>query len=105
PDPSSAASVNSLSSIANQASTCTKAAVFPNFVAVDFYDEGDVFKAVASINDVTYRDTSTTTFGGKNGDSSSSPSSPSSGAPSHRSVPLTLAGLATAALSAALSLL
>ncbi|KAJ1944405.1 hypothetical protein FBU59_002609 [Linderina macrospora] len=50
PDPSSASSVNTESSILEQASLCQKASHFPNFVTVDFYDVGDLFKAVASIN-------------------------------------------------------
>ncbi|KAJ1955161.1 hypothetical protein EC988_002038 [Linderina pennispora] len=79
PDPSSASSVNTESSILDQANLCQGADHFPNYVTMDFYDVGDVFKAVASINKVSYKSTSTSTF------ASDSPSAAStSGAASSR---------------------
>ncbi|KAI8319822.1 PLC-like phosphodiesterase [Martensiomyces pterosporus] len=104
PDPTSAASVNALSSLQNQASICSKAGVFPNFVTVDFYDQGDVLKAVAGINGVTYRDTSTSTFGNQSSDPSSASRTSAASRATRADLPLTLAGAAAAAvLSVALS--
>ncbi|KAJ2712047.1 hypothetical protein H4R19_002957, partial [Coemansia spiralis] len=68
PAPNAAASVNTESSIESQATLCQAAGHMPNFVAVDFYDVGDVFRAVATINKVSYRSTTTNTFGSNDGE-------------------------------------
>ncbi|KAJ2119602.1 hypothetical protein GGH12_005045 [Coemansia sp. RSA 1822] len=75
PAPNSAASVNTRASIVGQANACGSAGYFPNFVTVDYYDVGDVFKAVADINGVTYKSTTTDTFG--DGDAGSTTSAAS----------------------------
>ncbi|KAI9502125.1 PLC-like phosphodiesterase, partial [Coemansia spiralis] len=66
PSPDTASTVNTRQSIVGQANLCGSAARFPNFVTVDFYDVGDLFKAVADINKVQYSSSSTTldTFSG-----------------------------------------
>ncbi|KAJ2267984.1 hypothetical protein GGH14_005898, partial [Coemansia sp. RSA 370] len=75
PAPNSAASVNTRASIVGQANACGSAGYFPNFVTVDYYDVGDLFKAVADINGVTYKSTTTNTFG--DGDAGSTTSAAS----------------------------
>ncbi|KAJ1670550.1 hypothetical protein GGF38_001446 [Coemansia sp. RSA 25] len=57
PAPESAATVNTRQSIIAQANVCGTAGAFPNFVTVDYYDVGDLFQAVADINNVTYSST------------------------------------------------
>ncbi|KAJ2361019.1 hypothetical protein H4S01_005456 [Coemansia sp. RSA 2610] len=71
PAPNSAASVNTRASIVGQANQCGSAGYFPNFVTVDYYDVGDIFKAVADINGVTYKDTSVNTFADDGGSTTS----------------------------------
>ncbi|KAJ2761757.1 hypothetical protein IWQ56_002165 [Coemansia nantahalensis] len=63
PAPDAAASVNTESSIESQAALCQSAGHRPNFVTVDYYDVGEVFRAVAGINKVAYKPTATNTFG------------------------------------------
>ncbi|KAJ1966791.1 hypothetical protein H4R35_006898 [Dimargaris xerosporica] len=43
------------SSGSNSSTGSSTAALIPNFVAVDFYDVGDLFQFVANLNNVTYR--------------------------------------------------
>ncbi|KAJ2512557.1 hypothetical protein GGI11_004697 [Coemansia sp. RSA 2049] len=61
PSPDTASSVNTRQSIVDQANVCGAAARFPNFITVDFYDVGDLFKAVADINKVQYSSPSVST--------------------------------------------
>ncbi|KAJ2453794.1 hypothetical protein EV183_001991 [Coemansia sp. RSA 2336] len=63
PAPNKASTVNTRASIVGQANQCGSAGHFPNFVTVDFYDVGDIFPAVADINGVDYKSTTTNTFG------------------------------------------
>ncbi|OLY83269.1 Nudix hydrolase 3 [Smittium mucronatum] len=51
--------VNSQGSILTQYYKCQTANIFPNFLALDFYDIGELFQAVAAINNVTYISTAT----------------------------------------------
>ncbi|KAJ2816633.1 hypothetical protein IWW50_006430 [Coemansia erecta] len=69
PSPDSAASVNDRASIVGQANQCGSAGYFPNFVTVDYYDVGKLFQAVADINGVTYKSTTTSTFGNSDSES------------------------------------
>jgi hypothetical protein len=48
PDMASAITVNTESSILGQTDQCDRR---PTWVAVDFYDQGDPFKAVTALND------------------------------------------------------
>ncbi|KAJ2378822.1 hypothetical protein IW150_000562, partial [Coemansia sp. RSA 2607] len=62
PDYNSSVAINTRASIVNQANICGAAGNFPNYVTVDFFDGGDVLKAVADINKVQYKDVSVNTF-------------------------------------------
>ncbi|KAJ2786526.1 hypothetical protein GGI15_001459 [Coemansia interrupta] len=62
PDYNSSVAINTRAGIVNQANLCGVAGYFPNYVTVDFFDAGDVLKAVADINKVNYRDISVDTF-------------------------------------------
>ncbi|KAJ2157304.1 hypothetical protein GGF46_004600 [Coemansia sp. RSA 552] len=76
PAPNSAGTVNTRRSIVGQANQCGSAGYFPNFVTVDYYDVGDVFKAVADINGVDYKSTTVDTFAGADDKTSDSARSP-----------------------------
>lgn len=55
PQPGTANVTNSVSSLGTEAQTCLS--VFgrvPNYLAVDFYEQGDTFQVVAQLNNVTY---------------------------------------------------
>lgn len=55
PEPTQAASINSAESLTRHATACTTSAgSVPNFVAVDFYQDGDLLKVVAALNNVEY---------------------------------------------------
>ncbi|KXS09614.1 PLC-like phosphodiesterase [Gonapodya prolifera JEL478] len=52
PAVASVATTNSYSNILLHVATCQNVGYFPNFVRVDYYDQGDIFRAVDAINSV-----------------------------------------------------
>lgn len=55
PQPAQAANINSVSVLGTHATNCQNTfGTIPNFVTVDFYEQGDVFQVLASLNGVTY---------------------------------------------------
>ncbi|KAJ2722138.1 hypothetical protein GGI07_003524 [Coemansia sp. Benny D115] len=97
PDYNSTLLINTRASIIDQANLCGSAGLFPNFVAVDFFDAGAVLQAVADLNKVNF--VAPTAVKGNNdakdAESSSSVSSSASaaGLPSMRSGAMLLLGL------------
>ncbi|OMJ13900.1 PI-PLC X domain-containing protein [Smittium culicis] len=62
PNANASAYVNTLDSTISHSSLCSSLSIFANFIAFDFYDVGDLFKAVASINNLTFAQHTTNTF-------------------------------------------
>ncbi|OLY85138.1 PI-PLC X domain-containing protein [Smittium mucronatum] len=54
--------VNTKKSILDHYKTCRLTQIFPNFIAIDFHDNQELFRAVASINRVTYENPYKLTF-------------------------------------------
>ncbi|KAJ3342650.1 hypothetical protein HDU93_001630 [Gonapodya sp. JEL0774] len=67
PTTSSVATTNSYSNILLHVATCNNLGYFPNFLRFDYYDQGDVFRAVDAVNGVEgqrvggYKSSSTST--------------------------------------------
>ncbi|PVV03259.1 hypothetical protein BB560_002275 [Smittium megazygosporum] len=77
PDSSASSTANALASITSQSKLCLNSnpPLFPNFVALDFYNMGDGFEAVASINNVSLTNVGTNVFPNSTSQSTSKTSS------------------------------
>ncbi|OMJ20326.1 PI-PLC X domain-containing protein [Smittium culicis] len=62
PNANASAYVNTLDSTISHFNLCSPLSIFANFIAFDFYDVGDLFKAVASINNLSFSQQTTNTF-------------------------------------------